>query len=77
MDELRPLRARPDEAHVPHEDVEELRELVQACPPEEGPDPRHPRVALRRPHRPRVLLGVLAHGTELVQDEDAAVLAGP
>src|SRR5438132_3692870 len=59
LDELWPLRARPDEAHVPHEDVEELRELIQTRPPQEGSHTRHSRVALRGPHRPGLLLGVL------------------
>src|SRR6266404_5313738 len=76
LDELWPLRARPDEAHVPHEDVEELRELIQTRPPKEGSHTRHSRVALRGPHRPRLLLGGLPHGPKLVQDEDTAVLAG-
>src|SRR5438094_3884322 len=77
LDELGPLRARPDEAHMPHEDVEELRKLIQTRPPQEGSHTRHSRVALRGPHRPRLLLGVLAHGPKFVQDEDTAVLAGP
>src|SRR5437879_2356917 len=77
LDELWPLRARSDEAHVPHEDVEELRELIQTCPPKKGSHTRHSRVALRGPYRPGLLLGVVAHGPKLVQDEDTAVLTGP
>ena len=41
-----PLGARPDEAHVPAEDVPELRELVEPGPAQQLPGPRDAGVAL-------------------------------
>src|SRR5882672_4203691 len=76
LDELRTLGARSDEAHVAHQHIEELGQLVETSPAEERPHLRHPRVALGGPHRPRLPFGVLTHGAKFVQDEDTAVLTG-
>src|SRR5450759_4507308 len=50
-DELRPLRAGPDEGHLPPQDIDELRQLVQAPSPQVPPDPRAARVLRARPGR--------------------------
>src|SRR2546423_5286323 len=33
-----PFRSRPDQAHVPADDIDELRQLVETEPPHESPD---------------------------------------
>ena len=38
------LRTRPHEAHVPHQHVHELRQLVEVPAPQESADPRDPGV---------------------------------
>ena len=37
-------RARPHDAHLPFEDVQQLRDLVQRTAAQEPADPRYPRV---------------------------------
>ncbi len=59
------------------EHVVQLGQLVEPGPPEEGADTGDPRVLLSAPDGPRVLLRVGPHRSELVQNEDAAVLAQP
>src|SRR2546430_8939728 len=76
MDEFRTLGAGSDEAHVAQQDVEELRQLVEPCPSEQRPDPRHSRVTLLRPDRTGSLFRIPAHRAEFVENENAAVLAG-
>ena len=44
LDELELLGPRPDEAHVAPEQVPDLRQLVQAEPPEDPPHPGDARV---------------------------------
>src|SRR5258705_12295982 len=73
--ELRPLGARSDEAHVTHQHVEELRQLVQPRAAEQMADSREPRVLLDAPYRTPLLLGVLTHGAELVDYEEATALS--
>ena len=74
---LWPLGARADEAHVAPHDIPELRELVEAHPAKESADPRHPRVAVLRPHGARARFGVNAHRAELVEREHPAAFANP
>src|SRR4029077_18875353 len=69
--ELRPLGSGPDKAHVPGEDVPELRQFVETAPAEPAAYSCHPGVASRRPHR-SVPLGVDGHRAELLEDEDKA-----
>jgi hypothetical protein len=75
FDEERPLGARADEAHVTHEHVEHLRQLVDAGLAEVLPDPGHALVVRLRPDRSRVLLRVDRHRAELQDREHLAVLA--
>src|SRR6185437_5822837 len=67
--ELRPLRTRADEAHLPPQHVEDLRQLIDAGLAHEGAHPRDARIALRRPLRLSVLLRIDAHAAELQQLE--------
>ena len=53
LDLVAERRARPDHRHVAADDVPELRQLVEAQPPQEPSRPRDPRVALGRPRSPR------------------------
>ena len=77
FDELRSLRPRADDRHVPAQHVPELRELVEVRPAEDAAEGRHPRIVHRGPARRAGLLGVGAHRPELVHLEQAASLAGP
>ena len=71
LDEHGTLRARPHQGHVPTQDVQELRQLIQR---EAAQPPAHAgaaRVVRARPYRPGSLLRVAAHRPEL-QDLEAA-----
>jgi hypothetical protein len=80
------LGTRADQRHVGSEDVDQLRQLVEAGPPQEPPNPRHPRVVGNLEHRlvellqvdqlGEALLGVGDHRAELEHRERLAVLAG-
>ena len=50
-DLLDDVGARPDEAHLAAEDVDELRQLVEARPPEEAPAARDARIVRQVPVR--------------------------
>src|SRR5690606_7629254 len=80
-------RAGADDAHLAEQDVDELRQLVQAGAAQEAPDTGPARIVLEfeqqlalavdRLQLGLALLGVLAHRAELVAGEAAAVLADP
>src|SRR5437870_1677649 len=57
-------------------DVEKLRELVKTRPAEKPSHPGHSRVGLLSPHGSRALLSILTHRTELIENENAAILSG-
>ena len=59
----------------PAEHVDELRQLVEAPPPQEAPSARAARVVGARPGRARLLLGADDHRAELEDVEGAAVQA--
>ena len=77
-DEMRPLRARPDDRHVAAQHVPELRQLVDVRAAQELAERRHAadRRSLR-PHRPGLALGVVVHRAELDDRERLAVEAHP
>src|SRR5262249_18152212 len=77
LHELRSFRPGPDEAHVTEQYIDQLGELVETGAPKDRSHPRDARIGFLRPHPSRALLGLPAHGAELVEDEDTAVLAGP
>src|SRR5438445_690092 len=72
LHEARALRARPDEAHLAPEHVEELRQLVEARAPEEDAERRAAWIIRARPDGPGLLLGVHAHRPELQHLEASA-----
>src|SRR5690606_1158379 len=74
-DELRPLRARTDQAHVAAQHVPQLRQLVDAGLADEAAHARDACVLLAGPDRHAVLLRVRAHAAELDQAERAAAFA--
>ena len=76
LDELGPLRPGPDDAHVPGEDVPELRELVEVRAAEDSPDGRDAGIVVAREGR-AVALGIAAHRPELVDREPSPALAEP
>src|SRR2546423_13051681 len=55
-DLLRQRRTRADDAHVAAQDVDELRQLVDAVLAQETADRRHPRVVLPLENRARLLV---------------------
>src|SRR5919108_3522366 len=75
LEEARPDRPRPDEAHVAAQDVPELRDLVELGRAEPAADRRHfaPRPAdeLGAEMGPQALLGVAPQRAELDHVEDA------
>src|SRR5258705_1074149 len=73
LDEARALRPRPHEAHLAVQHVEELRQLVEARPPQGNAERGTPRIILARPHRSRLRLGVHPHRPELQHPEAPAV----
>lgn len=72
-----PLRARPHEAHLPLQDVDHLRQLIEPQRPEQPTDRGDPGVVGNGQHRPQVLLRIVEHGTELDRVKGPAVQADP
>lgn len=66
FDEVRPFRSRADEAHVAVEDVEDLRQFVEAGGADEFPYFCDARVVVRGQLGTGVFFGVRTHGTELI-----------
>ena len=64
-----PLRAGPHDAHLPEQDVDELRELIQPRLSQELPDLRDAGIVLGRHDDPRQPLGVRTHRAELEHRE--------
>ena len=75
LDEDGPFRPRPDEGHVAMQDVNGLRNLVDAGEADEAAHPRYPAIAHRGPNRRAGLLGIDRHGAELQDMEAAMVLS--
>jgi hypothetical protein len=63
--ELRPLGARADEAHISSENVDQLRQFVNFCLPQQPPDASDPRIFSDR-YQPAFVVEVLSHRTELI-----------
>ena len=59
------LRPGPHQAHIPHEDIYQLRQLIYGEAADEDPQPGTARILLDRPNRSRPILGSLLHGPEL------------
>ena len=66
FDEERPFWSRTDEAHIAVEDVEDLRQFVQAGGTDEFTDFGNARVVLRRQLGTGIFFRIDAHGTEFV-----------
>ena len=77
LEEDRPDGPRPDQAHVALDDVEELRQLIELPLLEELADRRIDRIPFREETRADLLLGIHLERAELVDVEDALVLAHP
>ena len=73
--DLGALGARPDERHLPSEDVPELGELVDVRAPEHPADRGDPTVVRGRPACATIGLGVDPHASQLDHLERLAVLA--
>src|SRR5215208_616006 len=68
-------RARTDDPHLAAQHVDQVRQLVERITAQEPADPRHPRVLRRDGGADPDRVDPLAHGAELEQVEDDAVLA--
>ena len=72
------LRAGADEGHVALQDVDQLRDLVQAVGPEEASDPCESRIVFASGETGyAVLLRVRAHAAELQYEEPPVVFGEP
>ena len=60
-----PFGTGPDEGHLPAQDVDQLRQLVQARSPQKPADPGDPWIALGCPDGPRAGFGIGSHRAEL------------
>src|SRR5665647_2173701 len=69
LDEVEAFGARADEAHLTIDDVDELRDLVDAEPAKEAAHGCDARVVLLGEHRAAGLFGILDHGAQLVHAE--------
>src|SRR5690606_9318746 len=67
---------RTDDGHVPFEDVQELRQLVELGPFEKAPDPRHASIAANGQKWTRIFVAAVELA-EFVNPETFAALAEP
>src|SRR5262249_19535417 len=65
--------ARSDEAHVATQDIQYLRQLIDAQFTNDGPDASDARIAFGGPPRLAVRFGVHPHATELQDRENATM----
>src|SRR6516162_3739268 len=72
-----PLRAGPDETHIPAQYVQDLRQLVNPEFSNNRPHPDDARIAFRGPVRTSVRLGIHPHAAELHDGKNEAVQAYP
>src|ERR1700759_5811786 len=68
---------RPDDRHVAAQDVEELRELVEARPPQETPQPRDASIVSTRELLAFLVAQRVMHGAEFPYLEKMVVVAEP
>ena len=71
---LHQQRTRPDETHVAHQDVPQLRQLIQARRAQEPAEPAEPDFVGQRD---AMLIAGIAHRSKLVHDERFACESGP
>src|SRR5262249_9865191 len=77
VEEFRPFRPGPDQAHVSLQDIDELGELVQMEPSEDPSDRGDPGVAGEAPDRAALALAAVVHVPDLVHRGDLAREAEP
>ena len=70
------VRTRADERHLSRNDVEQLRQLVQAAAAQEAAGPGHSRVVARGLRAAGLILQIHPHGAELDHAEHRAVASG-
>ncbi len=71
----RRMRARPDQRHRSCQHVEQLRELVEGCPPKQRPDTGDARIPAGRLTAVAGVFRGIAHGAKFQHDEWAAMQA--
>src|SRR5436309_16024376 len=67
------LRTRPDDTHIPFQNVEELRQLVKISLAQESSHGGSPRIVAGRPAGVSFLGAPHIHGSKLQHPEDVAV----
>src|SRR5712692_3869743 len=77
LDEFRALGTRADECHIAFEHAPQLGNFIKARDAEKLADAGHARIVIAGPLRTVGGFGVLAHGAELHDVEDASALAHP
>src|SRR5690606_38425828 len=65
------VRPRADEAHAPEQHVEQLRQLIERCLPQEAPERRDARIVAPRLRNAVVLAD--RHRSELVDENPLAI----
>jgi hypothetical protein len=75
LDEDGPFGPRSDEAHVAHQDVDQLRNFVEVRFAEDTADDRDARIVVARPDRSGLALGMLHHRADFEDREDATVFS--
>src|ERR1019366_8392540 len=75
FDELGALRAGAHDGHLALQDVEELRQLVEADGADDAADGGDARIVLLGPYRAGADLGIDTHGTKLIHGEQRVVEA--
>jgi len=73
VDEMGAFRPGTDQAHVTPQDIEKLRQLIDARAAHEPANPRNPIIPRRCPDWPPICFRVLSHAAELQQGKAAAV----
>ena len=75
--DLGTLGARPDQAHLAPQHVDDLRQLVEVVAAQHPPDPGRAHIAPRREHGSARPLGVRHHGAELEHREHGPAAPQP
>lgn len=76
LDEERPFGTRADNAHFPLQDIDKLRQLIQAHRAQKAPHLRDARIVLPRHHRAARLLRILAHAAKFINLKLLAIPSG-
>src|SRR3990172_2383784 len=87
LDQIWQFRTRPNQAHIPPYNIEQLGKFIQACPPQKPPELCDARISsgfmdqvaffIELFNQVALLFGVRDHGTELENIEQTPILSNP